>query len=221
MKLYSRPLSPYCARVRVALYAKSIAFEHVVVEMGWSRDPSFRAISPLGRIPVLELDDGSHLMESAAIVEYLDEAFPQAPMNATTPFDRAKMRALVLHAEHDILAPMMACFILVDRKADAATLAPARQKLDDGLRHVERLLADTHLVHPGRVTLADAILLPVRHSLASLTSFANEPALLEPYPRLRRYAETAREVEPLARVWKEMEEGLIAFQAYREKMAAK
>lgn len=218
MKLYSRPLSPYCARVRVALYAKSIAFEHVVVEMGWSKDPAFRAMSPLGRIPVLELDDGRHLVESAALVEYLDEAYPQAPMNATTPFDRAKMRALALHAEHDVLAPMMSCFVMVDRKADAETLGPVRQKLEDGLRQVERLLADTQLVHPGRVTLADAILLPVRHSLGSLSAFANEPALLEPHPRLRRYADTAREVGALAQVWKEMDEGLIAFQAYRDKM---
>lgn len=220
MKLYSRPLSPYSARVRVALHAKGLAFQHEIVEMGWSKNPAFLEVNPLGRVPVLELDDGTRLIESSAIVEYLDDAHPEPPLRSPDPRARARERALALLAEHDVLKPMMDVFILVDRKQDASE---AQQKLATGMKHVERCLdADASLVHAGarRVTLADAILLPVRHSLASLVSFGNLPELLAPYPRLDAYASSAKEVPALATVWSEMDEGLKVFMAWRAKQAA-
>lgn len=219
MKLYSRPLSPYSARVRVALYAKGLAFHHEVVEMGWSKDPAFLEVNPLGRVPVLELDDGTRLVESSAIVEFLDDAHPEPPLRAATPLHRAKERAVTLLAEHDVLKPMMNVFILLDRKADATA---ALDGLANGLKHVERFLAeDATLIHAGakRVTIADTILLPVRHSLASLVTFGNLPELLAPYPCVAAYASSARDVPALTRVWAEMEEGLKWFMEWRAKQA--
>lgn len=50
--------------------------------------------SPLGTLPVLELDDGSFLTESTAIIECLEELHPDPPMIGTTPVERAKVREL-------------------------------------------------------------------------------------------------------------------------------
>lgn len=221
MKLYSRPLSPYSARVRVALYAKGLAFEHEVVEMGWSKSPAFLAVNPLGKIPVLELDDGTRLIESSAIVEYLDDAHPTPPLRAEAPRARAAERALTLLVEHEVLKPMMDVFMLLDGKKDASE---AQRKLATGLEHVERFLRnDANLVHAGahRVTLADTILLPVRYSLGSLVTFGDLPKLLEPYPRVAAYASSAREVPALTRVWSEMEEGLKVFMEWRAKQVSR
>jgi glutathione S-transferase len=57
------------------------------------RSPEFLAKNPAGRIPVLELDDGTWLPESDAIIEYLEELYPEPPMLGTTPLERAWVRA--------------------------------------------------------------------------------------------------------------------------------
>ena len=60
------------------------------------RSPAFLAKNPAGRIPVLELDDGTWLPESDAIIEYLEELYPEPPMLGTTPLERAWVRAFSL-----------------------------------------------------------------------------------------------------------------------------
>ncbi len=210
MKLYSRPLSPFSARVRVALYHKGIDVEHVVPEMGWSKEPGFLAISALGRIPVLVLDDGTALVESGPIVEYLDDAYPEPAMRPADPVARAQLRAFTQIVEHDVMANMMTVFGQVYAKQDH-TAALAR--LLEGLRHTERMLEAT----PG-VTLADAMLVPARFNLDSLQQFAGLPALLEPFPKLGAYRAKKIDATPaLARVWRELEEGLVAFMAWLAK----
>jgi glutathione S-transferase len=169
MKLYSRPLSPYSARVRVALYVKEVAFDHEVVEMGWSKNADFLKVNPLARIPVLELDDGTRLVESSAIVEYIDEAFPSAPrLRSPDLVTRATQRALAQIVEHEVLKPMMDVFMDADQKRDVSA---SRARLDTGLTNAERLLTDNLI----RTTIVDAILLPTRFSLGNLERFA-QPA---------------------------------------------
>jgi maleylpyruvate isomerase len=212
MKLYSRPLSPYSARVRVALYHKGIDFEHVVPEMGWSKDPAFLAVNPLGRIPVLVLADGTTLVESGPIVEYLDDAHPEPAMRPADPAARAQLRAFTQIVEHDVMATMMTVFGQVYAKQDhAASMA----RLTEGLRHIERMLEET----PG-VTIADAMLVPVRFNLDSLQRFAGAPSLLEPFPKIGAYRKKIDATPALARVWRELEEGLVAFMAWLAKQPA-
>jgi glutathione S-transferase len=57
------------------------------------QSPEFLAKNPAGRIPVLELDDGTWLPESDAIIEYLEELYPEPPMLGATPLERAWVRA--------------------------------------------------------------------------------------------------------------------------------
>jgi glutathione S-transferase len=226
MKLYSRPLSPYSARVRVALYTKNVPFETVVPEMGWSKDPAFLEVNPVGRIPVLVLDDGTKLIESGPIVEYLEDASPDPPMLPRAAADRARVRALTQLIEHDVQGAMMPLFVLFDKKRrgvledrDAKAIEDEAAKLHKALGHVEAALPGKGLAYGEDVTIADAMLVPVRFSLDSLTTFAPMPTLLDAYPRIARYADTARRVSPLARVWDEMHEGLKVFMAYLEKVS--
>ncbi len=212
MKLYSRPLSPYSARVRVALYHKGIDVELVVPEMGWSKDPAFLAVSALGRIPVLVLDDGTTLVESGPIVEYLDDARPEPAMRPADPAARARLRAFTQIVEHDVMATMMTVFGQVYAKQDHAA---AMARLTEGLRHTERMLEET----PG-VTIADAMLVPTRFNLDSLERFAGMPGLLEPFPKIEAYRKKIDATPALARVWRELEEGLVVFMAWLAKQPA-
>src|SRR5687768_15157004 len=76
MQLISLPVSPFAARVRIAIYAKDLNVTLVLPPAGWPK-VSHRSIGPIGRVPVLICDDGI-IPESQVILEYLEERFPDA-----------------------------------------------------------------------------------------------------------------------------------------------
>lgn len=98
MKLYSYFRSSAAYRVRIALNLKGIAYEtlpiHLIKDGGHHRRPEFRAINPQMRVPVLVTDSGERLIQSLAIIEYLDETHPEPPLLPKDALGRAKVRAL-------------------------------------------------------------------------------------------------------------------------------
>jgi glutathione S-transferase len=95
MKLYSNSVAPYPRRVDIYLAEKGIELARFEVDLhaGAHKSPEFLTMNPAGKIPVLELDDGSFLPESAAIIEYLEELYPDPPMIGRNPEERAQTRA--------------------------------------------------------------------------------------------------------------------------------
>jgi maleylacetoacetate isomerase len=98
VKLYSYFRSSAAYRVRIALNLKSIAYEtasvHLVKDGGHNRRPEFRAVNPQMRIPALVAPTGDVLIQSLAIIEYLDETHPEPPLVPKDPIARARARAL-------------------------------------------------------------------------------------------------------------------------------
>ena len=98
MKLYSYFRSSAAYRVRIALNLKGIAYEtapiHLVKEGGHNKRPEFRAVNPQMRVPVLVTPAGNVLIQSLAIIEYLDETHPEPALLPKDPIARAKVRAL-------------------------------------------------------------------------------------------------------------------------------
>ena len=84
--------SPFAWRVWLALEHKQIAYELKVLsfDRGDTRAPEFLAINPRGRVPTI-VHDGFKLWESLAILEYLEESFPQKPLLARDPRTRANL----------------------------------------------------------------------------------------------------------------------------------
>src|SRR5262245_9217439 len=112
MKLYVFALAPNPRKVLVYLKEKGIELpmETVDIMQGKNRTPEFLAKNPLGGLPVLELDDGSHLAESLAIIEYLEELHPTPPMIGTSPLERARVRELERIAEIGVMSAVGAVF---------------------------------------------------------------------------------------------------------------
>jgi maleylacetoacetate isomerase len=98
MKLYSFFRSSAAYRVRIALNLKDLAYEtastHLVKDGGHNRRPEYRAVNPQMRVPALVVADGQVLIQSLAIIEYLDETHPEPPLLPGDPLARAKARAL-------------------------------------------------------------------------------------------------------------------------------
>jgi len=98
MKLYDYFRSSAAYRTRIALNLKGLAYEQVPVHLardgGEHKRSEYRAINPQARVPALELDGGTVLIQSPAILEYLEETHPEPALLPGDPARRAKIRAV-------------------------------------------------------------------------------------------------------------------------------
>lgn len=99
LTLYDYFRSSACFRVRIALHLKNIPFEistvHLLNQGGEHLLPAYTAINELQLIPSLD-DHGNIITQSLAIIEYLEECYPNPPLLPNLPLDRAKVRAFAL-----------------------------------------------------------------------------------------------------------------------------
>ena len=95
MKLYTGDLSPYSAKVRIQIYAMGISDDITFdLPIATFYQGKFKDISPIGRIPVLETDEGI-IPESEVIAEYLDELYPEKSlMQGKTLKEKADIRVI-------------------------------------------------------------------------------------------------------------------------------
>lgn len=95
MKLYGYWRSSAAYRLRIAFGLKGLTWEDASVHLvkGEQRDPAFRAKNPIGLVPALDLEDGTVLTQSLAILEWLEETQRGLALLPTDPTARAKVRA--------------------------------------------------------------------------------------------------------------------------------
>ena len=98
MKLYTYFRSSAAYRVRIALNLKGLPYEmvpiHLTKDGGQQRKPDYVAVNPQMRVPALVLSGGEVLTQSLAIIEYLDETYPDPPLLPADALERAKVRAI-------------------------------------------------------------------------------------------------------------------------------
>ena len=112
MKLYTTKVAPNPRRVHIFLGEKGIEVESVEIDLGKSEnlEPEFLKINALGRVPVLELDDGTHIAESVAICRYFEEQQPEPPLFGTDAKDKATVEMWNRRMESEILGNASMCF---------------------------------------------------------------------------------------------------------------
>ncbi len=95
MKLHGYFRSSASYRVRIALNLKGLTAEHLPhhLRKGEQRAPDYLALNPQGFVPTLEDDSGAALIQSLAIIEWLDETHPEPPLLPKDPLRRAQVRA--------------------------------------------------------------------------------------------------------------------------------
>lgn len=96
LRLHNFFRSSTSTRLRAALNLKRLDYDYVayVLRDGETRTPDYLARNPQGLVPTLELDDGTNLTQSLAIIEYLDELHPEPALLPADPLGRARVRAL-------------------------------------------------------------------------------------------------------------------------------
>ncbi len=96
MKLYNYLRSSASFRVRIALNLKGLPYDYISVHLakGDHNKPEFAEVAAAGLVPLLELDDGTRLDQSLAMMEYLDETHPTPALLPADALGRARVRAL-------------------------------------------------------------------------------------------------------------------------------
>ncbi|PPD16679.1 MAG: glutathione S-transferase [Methylobacterium sp.] len=112
MRLFDGGRVPNARRVRIFLAEKGIDVPKVPVDLGKMdhRTPEFAARNPLQRVPVLELDDGSHLTESVAICRYFEELHPDPPLFGRDARERAFVDMWQRRVELELYLAVQAAF---------------------------------------------------------------------------------------------------------------
>jgi maleylpyruvate isomerase len=198
MILYGYNLSSASYRVRIALNLKKLPYTSVRKNLraGEHRLSDFLRINVQGFVPALGLDDGAVLTQSVAIIEYLDEIYPEPPLLPAEPLARARVRALTQAITSDLhpLNNLRVLRYLEDKLTlDKATRdAWYRHWVEVGFNALERWLvrdAATGLCcHGNSPTLADICLVP---QVFNARRFAVD---MNPYPRISGIDAVCREL---------------------------
>jgi len=159
MKLYTGDLSPYSAKIRMQIYAmgiKDITFElPTVFFMG-----KMSEISPVGRIPVLEVD-GNIIPESEVIAEYLDDIYPAQSMLGNTPLIRAQVRLLSRIADVYLMNNIfMALSQIMPENRNEAIIDLLTKQVERGVGALEAHIGSGPFAVGDSLTRADCTLVP-------------------------------------------------------------
>lgn len=209
MKLYQSTGSPFAARVRLAIYYKGLAVDLIQPPQGgFNKSPEYLAINPIGKIPSLRLEDGSILPESTAILEYLEDKFPEPPLLPTNPEARAHVRLICQLAEHYV-APLFRRFFgqwKLQQHDDAATA----EAVTDARRvhgYLDHYLGAGSFASGEDYTLGDCALVPLLFYIELLGEAVGADGLLDGgrlgayWVSVRTEAATARVIEELRVSW--------------------
>ncbi len=199
LKLYGYFRSSASYRVRIALSMKGLDYEQASIHLAKGRQytPEFSEISPQNLVPVLE-HDGQRLYQSLAIIQYLDEQFPQPGLLPKDAHGRNRVRSLALISACEIhpMSNTRVLAYLTDTLKLGAEQKNARYRhwVTVGFTALEKRLAtekDTgRFCHGDTPGFADVVLVP---QVANANRFKVD---LDPFPAIRRINDNCLALEP-------------------------
>ena len=202
MKLFTYWRSQAAFRVRIALRLKGLAMEKVSLDLlkGDQFEASYQALNPEGVVPTL-IDDGQPLAQSLAILEYLDEKYPDPPLLPKDLHARAHARAIaqmVAMDAHPFIVPRVRKYLEEELHLDEPARAKwVRHWLDEGSRAVEEVLARDP--RTGKFCVGDQVTIADLCLAAHLTSArlfgGRDP---DHYPVLGRIYANCMQIEAFA-----------------------
>lgn len=209
MKLYMVPLAPNPTKVMLYIAEREelgvdMSIEQIVVNTvkGRHKEPEHLARNPFGTVPALELDDGTYLVESLAMIDFLEDKFPNNTMYQGTPEEKGKARDMERVIDLRLGGPMGAFGHATNsplgRPPEPEKAAQYLESMQTPLNYLETLLGDGRpLLCGNHVNVADCTL----QSFLQFTRFV-EADVFGDRPLLRAWDERYRARPPAQAVLK-------------------
>ena len=191
MKLYDNKMANSPRKVRMFLAEKNITnVEMVEINMmeGEHKTPEYRAIAPNSRIPALQLDDGTVIMESTAICRYLESLHPEPNLFGESPIEIASIEMWQARIFNELMIPLAMGF----RHLHPAMSALETQNKEYGetqknigiksLKYFNNVLSESEFVAGDRYTFADIQMITTTDFFIGLNRLN-----LDDYPEVKRY----------------------------------
>ena len=192
MKLYDNKMANSPRKVRMFLAEKKITnVEMVEINMmeGEHKTPEYRAIAPNSRIPALQLDDGTVIMESTAICRYLESLHPEPNLFGESPIEIASIEMWQARIFNELMIPLAMGF----RHLHPAMSALETQNKEYGetqknigiksLKYFNNVLSESEFVAGDRYTFADIQMITTTDFFIGLNRLN-----LDDYPEIKRHA---------------------------------
>jgi len=193
MKLYDNPMANSPRKVRMFLVEKNISDVEIIkidLMKGEHKTPEYRAIAPNSRIPALQLDDGTVIVESTAICRYLESLNPEPNLFGESPMEIASIEMWQARIYNELMIPLAMGF----RHLHPAMSGMETQNKDYGevqknigmksLQYFNGVLSESEFVAGDRYTFADIQMITTTDFFIGLNQLK-----LEDYPEIERHAQ--------------------------------
>lgn len=199
LRLCGFAASNYHNKIKMQLLEKGVPFEDVLV---WtSQDEGHLARSPRGKIPYIEVD-GHTIAETSVIAEYIEEAYPQHPLLPKNPFERAKVRELIvfidLHVE--LVTRRIYPEAFFGGKVSDETKQQVEKDLARGLKALAQLAKFSPFVAGAELTLADCSAAQHLPLVGMATKRIYGRDFAEPYPQIAAYVKTMNQRPSMVKI---------------------
>jgi len=193
MKLYDNPAANSPRKVRIFLVEKNIAdIEIIKIDLmqGEHKTPEYKAIAPNSRIPALQLDDGTVIMESTAICRYLESLYPEPNLFGESPMEIASIEMWQCRVYNELMIPLAMGFrhlhpAMAGMENQNAEYGESQKKIAmKSLKYFNGVLAESQFVAGDRYTFADIQMITTTDFFLKL----NRLELLD-YPELQRHTD--------------------------------
>lgn len=197
MKLYNNEMANSPRKVRMFIAEKNIS-DIVIINIdlmsGEHKTPEYRAIAPNSRIPALELDDGTVIMESTAICRYLESLYPEPNLFGENPIEIASIEMWQARIYNELMIPLAMAFrhlhpgmseMEIQNKEYGETQKTIGIK---SLKYFDAALAESEFIAADRFTFADIQMITTTDFFISLNRLT-----LEDYPEIKRHSKLMSE----------------------------
>jgi glutathione S-transferase len=208
MKIYNAQLSPYSARVRLAIYAKGLEAEIVDAFSTPELEAELERLNPLAKVPTMVLDDVV-MPESEVICEYLEDLNLGPSLRPENVEDRARVRLLARIGDLYLMEPMTKLFGQISPKGrDQMLVDRELAELAKGMSWLEHYVDGSAYAVGDRLTLADCALAPILFFYSEISPMFGTAGPFKLVPNVGAYYNALKADPHVARVMDELDKAL-------------
>lgn len=207
MKLYNLSSSPYAARVRIQIYHKNLPVEIMDPPIAL-RTKEFLDAFPLGKLPLLEIENGNTIAESTVIMDYLEALHPTPALTPASPIEQAHNGMLIRYTDNHLAQGLSPLFVdFFSQISDKEIISPKLATLRDEMKKLENLFGYLPDFNQRALQTSDICLATNMFYVIELTEWFAEKQFIESFPSTCSWWQWVNKNQAVVTALGEMAEG--------------